>query len=193
MLININFGGFYESLHDYYVEEAVANYFGYFLEDGAIDQEQMWHIGSDIWRWVKIEYSKEYIDELNYILNTKIKFIELDSPSMYNYRTDVIIANISRKDRLVIMKYIREEGLKEQVLKHIKISSTSYDGYISFLSYEDYFKKENVNFLIEIMLDVIIKDSETVLEEFRIVNMPEVITDIKCPSYYTLKGEEDVL
>jgi len=193
MLVNINFGGFYESLHDYYVEEAIASYFGYYLEDGEVDQEQMWHIGFDIWSWVKTEYSKEYVNELNYMLDTRIKFVELDSPSMYNYRTDVIIANTSKKDRIAIMKYIKEEGLKGEVLKHIKISSTSYDGYISFLSYEDYFKKENVNFLIEIMLDVIIKDSETVLEEFRIVNMPEVITDIKCPSYYTLKGEDDVL
>jgi hypothetical protein len=193
MLINVNFGGFYESLHDYYVEESIASYFGYYLEDGEVDQEQMWHIGFDIWKWVKIEYSKEYVNELNYMLDTRIKFVELDSPSMYNYRTDVIIANISRKDRLAIMEYIREEGLKEQVLKHIKISSTSYDGYISFLNYEDYFKKENTNFLIEIMLDVIIKNSEIVLEEFRIVNMPEVIKDIKCPSYYTLKGEDDVL
>jgi len=193
MLINVNFGGFYESLHDYYVEEAIASYFGYYLEDGEVDQEQMWHIGFDIWSWVKREYSKEYVNELNYMLDTRIKFVELDSPSMYNYRTDIIIANTSRKDRLIIMKYIREERLKEQVLKHIRISSTSYDGYISFLNYEDYFKKENMNFLMEIMLDVIIKESKIVLEEFRIIGMPEVIADNKYKGYYTLKGEDDVL
>jgi len=193
MLININFGGFYESLHDYYVESAVANHFGYYLEDGEIDQEAMWYLDTTIWKWARERYSKEYIDELNYMLDTRIKFVELDSPSMYNYRTDIIIANTSRKDRLIIMKYIREERLKEQALKHIRISSTSYDGYISFLNYEDYFKKENMNFLIEIMLDVIIKESKIVLEEFRIIGMPEVIADNKYKGYYTLKGEDDVL
>jgi len=191
MLVNINFGGFYESIHDYYVENAMANHFCYYLEDGEIDQEQMWHIGSDIWRWSKIQYSKEYVNELNYMLDTSIRFVELDSPIMYNYRTDVIVANISKKDRLTIIKYIREEGLKEQLLEHIRVSSTSYDGYVSFLDYRDYFKKENRNFLIEVMLDVIIKDSKIILEEFEVTGMPEVVADSKYKGYYTLKEENE--
>ncbi len=191
MLVNINFGGFYESLHDYYAEQAVANHFGYYLENGEIDEDKMWYIGSDIWRWTRTQYSKEYVNELNYRLNTNIKFVELDSPIMYNYKTDVIVANISKKDRLAIMKCIREEGLKEQLLEYIIVSSTSYDGYVSFLSYKDYFKRENRNYLIEVMLDVIIKEARIVLEEFEINNMPEVVENSKYKGYYTLKEENE--
>jgi hypothetical protein len=188
MLVNVNFGGFYESLHDYYVESAVANHFGYFLEDGEIDQEAMWYLDTTIWSWARERYSEEYIDELNYILGTDIKFGELDSPSAYNYRTDVIIADISRRDILKIIRHIKNNDLKQQVFKHIRANSTPYDGYMAYYDYAEYFQKENRQFLVEIMLDVIIKEVEPIVEDFEIVGMPEVVKDSKYEDYYTLKN-----
>jgi len=41
---------------------------------------------------------------------------------------------------------------------------------------------------VEIMLDVIIKEVELIVEDFEIVGMPEVVKDSKYEDYYTLKN-----
>ena len=73
------------------------------------------------------------------------------------------------------------------VFSIIKEKTTSYDGYISFYYYEDFFKKENLSFLIECLFDVILKNEDFYLDEFYINHIPEIITDEK--GYMSLKNE----
>jgi hypothetical protein len=123
-------------------------------------------------------YSKDYIKVLNNILDTNISFKALNSPKFYNYSTDVINVEITKKDALKLFQYVRNEDLKQEVINIIKESSTSKDGYIAFYNYEDFFKKENLNILIECLFDVIIENlQDDIVEELQANSLEIVFND----------------
>ena len=141
---NVNFGGFYESIHS----DVVAS----FIADMEYNWEDVNY--NDTYK----NYSKNYIKVLNNILDTNIIFKALNSPKFYNYSTDIINVELSKKDILKLFKYIKEEELKQEVFNIIKDSSTSKDGYIAFYNYADFFKKDNLDILAECLFDVIIEN-----------------------------------
>ena len=141
---NINFGGFYNSIHSDAIDYSIEL------------MEYSWKEVNYISTYKN--YSKNYIKALNNILDTNIIFKTLNSPKYYNYTTDFINVELSKKDILKLFKYIKEEELKEEVFNHIKECSTSVDGYIVFYEYKDFFKKENLDILIECLFDVIVEN-----------------------------------
>ena len=141
---NVNFGGFYDSIHSDIVDTCVA------------DMEYNWEEVN--YEATYNEYSKRYIKVLNNILDTNIIFKALNSPKFYNYTTDFINVELSKKDILKLFKYIKDAELKEEVFNIIKDSSTSKDGYSAFYNYADFFKKDNLDILIECLLDIIIEN-----------------------------------
>ncbi len=126
------------------------------------------------------EYSKSYIKVLNNILDTNIIFKALNSPKFYNYLTDKINVELSKKDILKLFKYIKEEELKQEVFNIIKDSSTSKDGYVAFYNYADFFKKDNLDILVECLIDVIIE------------NLQDKIIDGICSDYMEIVLNEDI-
>ena len=140
----VNFGGFYNSIHSDIIDTYVA------------DMEYNWEEVNynDTYKI----YSKIYIKALNNILDTNIIFKALNSPKFYNFTTDVIKVELSKKDILKLFKYIKEEDLKQEVFNIIKDASTSKDGYVAFYNYADFFKKENIAILVECLFDVIIEN-----------------------------------
>lgn len=151
---NINFGGFYESIHSYVIDT--------YVEDYEYDWEKV------NYKTTYEIYVKDYIKVLNSILDTNISFKALVSPKFYNYSTDYINVDISKKDILKLFQYVRNEDLKQEVFNIIKKSSTSRDGYIAFYNYEDFFKKENLDILIECMLDIIVDNlQDDIVEELQ--------------------------
>ena len=143
---NVNFGGLYNSIHsdiiDIYIEDMEYNW-------EAVDYKETYKI-----------YSKIYIKVLNNILDTNIIFKALNSPKYYNYSTDIINVELSKKDILKLFKYVKEEDLKQEVFNIIKEASTSKDGYVAFYEYKDFFKKENLDILIECLFDIIVEHLE---------------------------------
>ena len=140
----VNFGGFYNSSHSDIIESYIE------------DMEYNWE-AVDYTATYKI-YSKSYIKVLNNILDTDIIFKALNSPKFYNYSTDIINVELSKKDILKLFKYIKEEDLKQEVFNIIKDASTSKSGYIAFYNYADFFKKENLGLLIQCLFDAIIEN-----------------------------------
>ena len=59
-----------------------------------------------------------------------LKFINLDSPTYYNYRTDKIICEIT-KAKLVILK---DKYLTTECIDYINTESASREGFTSFCS-----------------------------------------------------------
>ena len=163
---NVNFGGFYDSIHSDIIDTYVA------------DMEYNWEEVNynDTYKI----YSKIYIKVLNNILDTNIIFKALNSPKFYNYSTDVIKVELSKKDILKLFKYIKEEELKQEVFNTIKDASTSKDGYVAFYNYADFFKKENISILVECLLDVIIE------------NLQDRIIDDICANYIEIILNEDI-
>lgn len=151
---SINFGGFYNSIHSDMIDTYVEDY-EYNWED--VNYKDTFEI-----------YAKDYIKVLNNKLDTNISFKALNSPRFYNYSTDFINVDISKKDILKLFQYVRNEDLKQEVFNIIKKSSTSKDGYVAFYNYEDFFKKENLNILVECMLDIIVDNlQEDIVEELQ--------------------------
>jgi len=156
MQTTINFGGFYESLHDDIVERAKAYEIGAVDDNGEIDGDKLWEVDKAEWDSIKEEYSGEWLDMLNQELETDIKFVSLNSPRFYNYSTDVIVGDISQKDALKIFGYVRDNDLKCEVLQAVRDASTSGSGYSALYDYEDYFMREYRALLLQVVLDVII-------------------------------------
>ena len=146
---NINFGGFYNSIHSDIIESYIEDY-EYNWED--VNYTDTYKI-----------YSESYIKVLNNILDTNIIFKTLNSPKFYNFTTDIINVEISKKDILKLFKYIKEEELKQEVLNHIKDISTSKSGYLALYNYKDFFKKENQDILIECLLDIILENLQDII------------------------------
>ena len=142
----VNFGGFYYSIHRDILDSEIEC-LGY--EDEVINFEA-----------THKAYSKNYIKVLNNILDTDLIFKTLNSPKFYNYTTDFINVELSKKDILKLFKYVKEEDLKQEVFNIIKDSSTSKDGYVAFYNYADFFKKDNLDILIECLLDIIVENLE---------------------------------
>ena len=142
----VNFGGFYNSIHSDIIESYVE------------DMEYNWE-DVNYTETYKI-YSESYIKVLNNILDTDLVFKALNSPKFYNYSTDTISIEISKKDILKLFKYVKDEDLKQEVFNIIKEASTSRDGYVAFYNYADFFKKENIAILVECLLDVVVENLE---------------------------------
>ena len=161
---NINFGGFYESIHSYIIDT--------YVEDYEYDWEKV------NYRATYEIYAKDYINVLNNELDINISFKSLNSPKFYNYSTDFINVEITKKDALKLFQYVRNEDLKQEVINIIKESSTSKDGYIAFYNYEDFFKKENLNILIECLFDVIIENlQDDIVEELQANYIDIILND----------------
>lgn len=164
---SINFGGFYNSMHN----DIIDNH----IEDYEYNSEKVNYITT------YKEYSKSYIKVLNNILDINISFKALNSPKYYNYTTDSINVEISKKDILKLFKYIKEEELKEEVINIIKDSSTPKDGYVAFYDYKDFFKKDNLDILVECLLDIIVEHLQDDIVEGMLSGYMEIILneDIK--------------
>ena len=81
--INIDFGGFYNSIHSDNI-------------DWKIESEE-WNFDTVLWLETQKSYCESYIDRLNNKLDLELKYIGLDSPKYYNFTTDKIIAQIDRQ------------------------------------------------------------------------------------------------
>jgi len=92
--INIDFGGFYNSIHSDNI-------------DWKIESEE-WNFDTVLWLETQKSYCESYIDRLNNKLDLELKYIGLDSPKYYNFTTDKIIAQIDRQfavNKLLPMLY----------------------------------------------------------------------------------------
>jgi hypothetical protein len=137
----LNFGGFYESYHSDRVDSIIELF-------EVVEQNVNY-------KETYLNYSKCLVSAINSHLDIEMSFISLDSPKYYNYSTDKIIVDINKKDILKLFKYIKENDLKKEVIDKIVDVTTSKSGYVAFYQKEDFFKKENLNFLVETILEII--------------------------------------
>ena len=162
----VNFGGFYNSIHSDIIDTYIEDY------------EYNWE---DVnYKATYKEYSKSYIKALNNILDTNMSFKALNSPKYYNYSTDIINVDISKKDILKLFKYVKDEDLKQEVFNIIKEASTPRDGYAPFYKYKAFFKKDNLDILVECLLDIIVE------------NLQDRIIDGICANYIDIILNENI-
>jgi len=157
--ITINFGGFYESIHDSRIDNMIEAYGGdeypEYNDWDNIDFKKTFKsyieaYCSDLSSFIKSEYG----------IDMDFKDLELDSPKYYNYSTDKILANIPDNQ----IKELNSLMIKDALfLEFLKERTQSYDGYFSFYTYETALANKN-NILIVYILEFICNKFNEVMD-----------------------------
>ena len=139
---NLNFGGFYESIHDHMIDDAIANYY-----DKDIDY--IYEINDKIYNEIDFKamqknYCIEWLEQYLKIVDNHnllgVKFKGINSPKYYNFETDKINASINESivDSILINS---DSDLFEYIDEH----SQSYDGFTSFyIGYQEVMRNKAV-------------------------------------------------
>ena len=143
----INFGGFYNSIHDDNIERACESF--YSDDNGNCN----WDIILD-----KVDFKKlrgVYIDlycdlfsnwlKENYNLAIKFKNISLSSPREYNFETDKILCDITQVENETLIKTMKA---KPAFLDWVKDRTKSKSGFISFYDFNEVMNDKNEIFSV---------------------------------------------
>lgn len=131
--IELPFSGFYESLHDQMLEDAIEQHFSY-----DYDKDEDKELGDDYdkarwdadidWQGIQEAYAKEYTEVFGHEFDLDLKFVQLSSPKYYNFSTDRIFAEVPKEQ---IDNIFKEVIAHPDWAEYIKERFTSYDGFSS--------------------------------------------------------------
>ena len=122
---DVDFGGFYESIHSYRIERDIASCYGV----DEIHDMQDKDYDSINWQSIENQYGKEWLDCFNTNHDTAYKFVGIESPAEYNFQTDRIIASASESSINLIINEA-STGL----IDYINDNSQSCSGFTSYYS-----------------------------------------------------------
>lgn len=128
MLTTIPFSGFYESLHDSALDDAIKDVF---RSDNGDENAELSYRAWDsmLWDNVRNGYAKEYIENFAHDFGIKsLAFESLRCPKEYNFTTDRIFCNIDYSELCGIVKTFDLAAFAAFVRERF----TSRDGFISF-------------------------------------------------------------
>lgn len=131
MITTIPFSGFYYTLHESALDNAVEQMFsdrdtGCNPYTGLIDRAQC----ECRWHGVMQDYAKEYAEQFAREFEIDMTFESLQSPKFYNFTTDRIFCNISEAEVARLFSETPEDVLTETAAEMF----TSRDGFSSFYS-----------------------------------------------------------
>lgn len=130
--IFINFGGFYNSIHETQIENLIENF------ENDNDNFNARFCEVDFFK-TKINYSKHYLKSIEQFLfdnkiNVKIEFLRIESPREYNFKTDKIVVNILKKYQKLILDFVKN-NYKNELIELIKSQTTTRSGYHPFFNF----------------------------------------------------------
>ena len=130
MIIQIPFGGFYESIHSHGINDYIDSQCFTDYETGTINNDNLSARLYDAlnWRDLFIDYAREYTEHFAHEFKIELTFESLSSPREYNFVTDRIFCEISETEVLRIYRLTDKNILKKMALDMF----TSYDGFSSF-------------------------------------------------------------
>ena len=148
---SLQFGGFYHSVHS----DILDNELEYILEENgnAVSENEEFNEDNIDWKQTHDNYAKNYLDNLNELLELNLEYKGLHSPKYYNFSTDSIdcaIDNITYND--LKHAYCNDNDF----VKWINDASSSRDGFHSFCSGIEEVKKEP-SILMEYIFNYIIR------------------------------------
>lgn len=157
--IQIPFDGFYNTIHDSAIDDALENCFNWNHEkqeeveitDATRDAIFMADVD---WNAIRLEYCERYVDAFGDRFGLTLTLEEVTSPREYNFATDRIFAKIPREQINKIRKEVEEHKDWPQ---YIKDNFTDCSGFWSFYDndckHEDWTRED----LDECQYGVIIK------------------------------------
>lgn len=126
--VEIPFWGFYESIHDSYIDDAVA---GHFEDDQGNLPENINDAiyDADInWKAMREEYCELFVDELAQRTGLDFEYTAITSPKYYNFKSDRLFANLPKAQ---VDKIRKEVEAYPEWETEIKERFTDRDGFWS--------------------------------------------------------------
>ena len=128
---NLDFGGFYESIHEWHIENKLLHIYNYvndtdqedFYDDALINFRDSINFSE-----VQNQYCTQWLNHFNRNFNTWFTFKGIDSPEYYNFETDKIVCSVSESyiDDIINFK-------DDNLVDFINEVSQSYDGFTIFM------------------------------------------------------------
>lgn len=144
--VNVEFGGFYGSIHEWLIDSTIESYFA--DDEGEIDYDKV------PYKDMTDRYARQYLDIFSewlndyYGIDIALHNSRVISPREYNFRTDIIEAELSDTDRKILIdRFIRNT----EFLKYLREATKSVSGFISFYTFDDALADKN-GVLTEYML-----------------------------------------
>ena len=160
IIANIPFSGFYQSVHDGAIEQAII-----LEKDNDTDFDESKISFPHAFK----QYANDYTNLLSKEIGIPFSFVELTSPKEYNFSTDVITVNIDEKE---VDKMLNEAD-KNILSEIIADNCTSHSGFISLTSnnIDDWlktpvteFKPSQIELIIQAYIDTKFEDGHQDLE-----------------------------
>lgn len=132
--IVIPFSGFYESIHDSFIDHAIEQLFTDHETGEELEIPESFYQTSYCTRATFESYAREYLSAFQHYLKHELEidisltFESLESPREYNFSTDRIFAKISLDDIQKLMDCTNQGTLKQVIDKR----HTSRSGFHSF-------------------------------------------------------------
>lgn len=147
--IFIHFGGFYGSIHEAQIEN---NFEGFEEAFGKQADNRDWSL-------TQVNYSKEYLKKLEqFLFNEKIevkfKFVRIESPKEYNFKTDLILVNILKKHQKSIINFVKNK-FSIELVELVRKQTTPRSGYRRFYTFNEIYKENKNDLLLEACLEII--------------------------------------
>ena len=131
MLTTVPFSGFYNSLHDAQLDQALEQMFSDRATGCQVNSRLFNEAFSAVdWGFVHVSYAWAYVDAFAEEFKVSLSFESLRSPKEYNFTTDRIFAEISEDE----VRRIFSEADKSLLTAITKEQFTSRSGFISFYS-----------------------------------------------------------
>lgn len=154
---NINFMGFYESIHSMQIDCAIESYFT--DDEGNFDDKAAENINyQKIYNSYIVDFTNDFKDWIqdNYPINPSFCNLKLISPKYYNYSTDVINCDINESDAISMRNFFKDD---KEFLSFLKDRTKSYSGYMSFYTFEDALANKN-DILSDYILEFLVRKFE---------------------------------
>lgn len=177
--IELPFAGFYESLHDHNLEDAIEQHFTY---DYELDQERelpneydeaRWNADID-WDKIQKDYAKAYVEAFGEEFGLDLEFADMTSPKYYNFSTDRVFANIPIDQ---LNKIRKEVEAHPNWAEHIREMFTDRDGFWSNFSNdskdEEWTKEELQPVQYRVILDFWIENISDAHEDWELYLMDD--------------------
>ena len=163
---NFNFGGFYNSNHDWIID----NYINSFITDRETDelpQNEGEIYGAIKYKGLRNFYCNELINFINSKLNINLEYLELNSPAYYNFTTDKIVVKFGGSDFLNLKEYVNQclrEDINTLIIEMLKEWTTSRDGFTPYYSYSEI--KDDLEWQMEAVLTLFAQNCLGMDEDF---------------------------
>lgn len=187
--IQLPFSGFYQSMHDYYIDNFIEHEVEYLESELGYTDDQIEVIKD---RFYMMDYSpirkaicEHYINAFNavfydeYNIHLDLEYSKLISPRFYNFETDRLYALIDESIYNEVAALINKKDFKEM----IEDRYSKRDGFTPFQSTLEAIENNDTILFSAEVLEMLLTEDQVINDYQYTDNIHEVISNATCIDY----------